>query len=138
MFEQEIRRRDVSRGPGSYAVVAIHENDVIAYSIAWFLLDEVHLVNIAVRPDHQVRGIGSVLLHHLIDSARRTDKTIITLEVRESNTAAQAFYRGFMFREIGVRRSYYTDNHENAVLMALDLENFIKRRRGDAVTSEDD
>jgi ribosomal-protein-alanine N-acetyltransferase len=132
MFEQEIMRRNALHGPGSYAVVAVHEGEVIAYSIAWFLLDEAHLVNIAVRPDLQQRGIGTLLLHHLIDDARSWDKTIITLEVRESNTVAQAFYRGFLFREIGVRRSYYTDNRENAVLMARDLDNLKKRRRGGA------
>jgi ribosomal-protein-alanine N-acetyltransferase len=129
MFEQEIARRDVRQGPGSYSVVAIHEREVAAYSMAWILLDEVHLVNIAVRPDFQESGIGTLLLNHLIDVACRTDKTIITLEVRESNTIAQAFYRGFLFREIGVRRGYYSDNRENAVLMVLDLSPIIERRR---------
>ena len=138
MFEQEIARRHVVEGPGSYAVVAIGDGEVIAYSIAWLLFDEVHLVNIAVRSDHQERGIGTLLLNHLIDEACRTGKLIITLEVRESNIAAQAFYRGFMFREIGVRRGYYSDNRENAVLMILDLNPIIERRRLDASRSEED
>lgn len=138
MFEQEIQRRDVLQGPGSYAVVAIHEGEVIAYSIAWLLLDEVHLVNIAVRSDHQEHGVGTLLLNHLIDEACRTGKIIITLEVRESNIAAQAFYRGLLFREIGVRRGYYSDNRENAVLMILDLNPIIERRRLGTGKSEED
>ncbi len=138
MFEQEILRRDVPRGPGSHVAVAIHEGEVIAYSIAWVLLDEVHLVNIAVRSDYQEKGIGTLLLKQIIDKACRTEKVIITLEVRESNTTAQAFYRGFMFHEIGVRRGYYSDNRENAVLMVLDLSPLIERRRLGADKPEED
>ena len=70
-----------------------------------------------------------LLLNHLIDEACRTGKIIITLEVRESNISAQAFYRGFLFRKIGVRRGYYSDNRENAVLMILDLNPIFERRR---------
>lgn len=131
MFEHEIARGGGGEGPRSYAVVAVEGDRVVGYVIAWFLVDEVHLVNIAVRKAYQERGVGSFLLSHLIEKACVAGKIIITLEVRESNTSAQAFYRGFMFRKIGVRRGYYTDNREDAALMALDLSPIVERRKHD-------
>jgi [ribosomal protein S18]-alanine N-acetyltransferase len=116
MFLQEIRGVF-----GSHTTVALAEDRVIGYQIAWLIEDEVHLVNIAVDPDYQKHGVGTLLLNHLIEHARGQSKSFITLEVRASNAAAQAFYRRFLFRTIGVRRGYYSDNREDALLMVLDL-----------------
>ncbi|UCG52489.1 MAG: ribosomal protein S18-alanine N-acetyltransferase [Candidatus Latescibacterota bacterium] len=132
MFEMEIRRGFGREELGSYALVGTLSGDVIAYAIAWFLEDEVHLVNIAVDKAHQEHGIGSFLLNHLIDKACDSGKIIVTLEVRESNKIAQAFYQRFMFQTVGIRRGYYTDNREDAVLMVLDLGPHIERRKLDA------
>ncbi len=65
----------------------------------------------------------------MIEDALSTRKAIITLEVRASNEVAQAFYHRFLFRTIGVRKGYYADNREDALLMALDLASFSHRRR---------
>jgi len=67
-------------------------------------------------------------LSRLIEDALEREKAIITLEVRASNTAAQEFYRRFFFRAIGIRKGYYSDNREDALLMALDLASFSQRR----------
>jgi ribosomal-protein-alanine N-acetyltransferase len=128
MFEEEITRG----APATYAVVATLSNDVVGYAIAWFILDEVHLVNIAVHTDWQKRGVGTFLLNHVIDGAKAAEAVIITLEVRRSNAIAQAFYHSFGFKEIGVRQGYYSDNREDAVLMAADLERIVERRKRDA------
>lgn len=124
MFRQEVRGLF-----GSRATVAVDGTRVAGYQVAWFIEDEVHLVNIAVAPPYQKRRIGALLLTDLIEEALQTDKVIITLEVRASNLSAQAFYRRFFFRTIGVRKGYYSDNREDAMLMAMDLQTFARRRR---------
>jgi ribosomal-protein-alanine N-acetyltransferase len=128
MFEGEIRRGRKTVGLRSFSIVATRDDELIGYAIGWFLDDEVHLVNIAVKKGHQAHGIGSLLLGHVIEEACKTGKLIITLEVRASNEGAQEFYRRFMFRTIGVREGYYTDNCEDAVLMALDLAPIFRGR----------
>jgi ribosomal-protein-alanine N-acetyltransferase len=124
MFRQEIQGVF-----GSYPTVAVVDGRVVGYQVSWFVEDEVHLVNIAVHKDYQERGIGAMLLRELIEDAIAKGKTIITLEVRASNEVAQAFYHRFLFRSIGVRKGYYSDNREDALLMALDLSDYSQRGR---------
>ena len=124
MFQQEVRGVF-----GSYPTVAVVDGRVVGYQVAWFVEDEVHLVNIAIRKGYQERGIGSMLLRRLIEDALQKRKAIITLEVRASNEVAQTFYHRFLFRTIGVRKGYYSDNREDALLMSLDLSNFSHRGR---------
>lgn len=121
MFEQEIAVGGNPEGPGSYSVVATTGGRVTGYAVAWFIQDGVHLMNIAVRREYQRRGIGKCLMDHLIEIASATGKRIIVLEVRAGNAAARAFYRKFMFESVGIRRGYYVDSREDAILMALDL-----------------
>lgn len=128
-WSDEMFRQEVRGVFGSHAVVALVDKEVAGYLIAWFIEDEVHLVNIAVNTDHQGGGIGALLLRELIELALGRKMVIITLEVRESNAAAQAFYRRFFFKTIGVRKGYYSDNREDALLMALDLTTLSYRRR---------
>ena len=116
MFRQELRGVFDSR-----AIVALHSVLVLGYRIAWFLEEEVHLVNIAVDSPFQGMGIGTVLLRHLVEEANRERRESITLEVRASNARARAFYGRHGFRKVGIRKGYYSDNREDAVLMTLDL-----------------
>jgi len=85
----------------------------------WIMAGEVHITNIAVRESHRRRGIGELLLISLINLATGLDASLITLEVRASNTAAQGLYAKYGFARVGVRRGYYTDNREDGVLMTL-------------------
>jgi ribosomal-protein-alanine N-acetyltransferase len=79
------------------------------YDEAW------HLMNVAVSPDHRREGVASTLLQSLF--ARLDDGAHVTLEVRRSNTGAIALYEGLGFRAAGVRRRYYADNGEDALIM---------------------
>lgn len=126
-WSEEMFLHEVRGSFGSRAVVAKLTGRLVGYAIAWFIDDEVHLVNIAVDLPYQALGVGSTLLIDLIDEALASDKRIITLEVRESNVEAQGFYRGFFFQTIGVRKNYYSDNREDALLMVLDLRRFARR-----------
>ncbi len=116
MFRQELSRIYVSR-----LYVALLGDRVVGYELAWFIEDVVHLINIAVAKSYQHRRIGTKLLKHLQEEAVEENKRYITLEVRRSNETAQEFYKAFCFDVAGVRKKYYSDNHEDAVLMILDL-----------------
>lgn len=84
----------------------------------WFIADEAHILSIATREAYRRRGIGELLLISAIDLATELKARIVTLEVRVSNTGAQSLYTKYSFTKIGVRRGYYTDNREDAIVMS--------------------
>ncbi|MEX2237062.1 MAG: ribosomal protein S18-alanine N-acetyltransferase [Dehalococcoidia bacterium] len=83
----------------------------------WKMVDEAHIVTFAVRPELRREGIGSVLLEHAFRCAEELDLPALTLEVRISNTDAQALYEKWGFQKLGVRKRYYSDNKEDAAIM---------------------
>lgn len=122
MFEQEVGGNPMSR-----AMVALRGRTVVGYIIPWFLFGEVHLLNLAVAVSQQRRGVGALLLAWLIERAVAERREFITLEVRRSNYAARHLYAARGFRDAGVRKRYYQDNHEDALIMVLDLRDRIER-----------
>jgi ribosomal-protein-alanine N-acetyltransferase len=86
----------------------------------WLMAGEAHIVNLAVRWIYQHMGIGELLLINLLYLALRKDTEIITLEVRQSNKIAQKLYEKYGFKKRGIRRSYYLDNKEDALIMTTD------------------
>jgi len=93
---------------------------VVGFAGFWIMADEAHITNIAVRELHRRQGIGELLLISTIDLATELNTRIITLEVRVSNTAALGIYHKYGFAQTGLRRGYYTDNKEDAVLMSTE------------------
>lgn len=93
---------------------------VLGYIGVWFIVDEAHVISLAVQPEARRRGIASALLLSALLLASARHAAMMTLEVRASNTAAQLLYAGFGFRKLGVRRGYYTDNHEDAWILTRD------------------
>jgi ribosomal-protein-alanine N-acetyltransferase len=93
---------------------------VMGFAGLWFIADEAHLANIAVRETYRQQGVGEQLLIASIKYAIEHDASFITLEVRASNGAARALYAKYGFVEVGIRKGYYTDNKEDAVLMTAD------------------
>jgi ribosomal-protein-alanine N-acetyltransferase len=81
-------------------------------------VDEAHVVAIAVRERYRRRGLGEMLLAESIELALANSQEIVTLEVRRSNTAAQLLYEKYRFLKVGVRTRYYSDNHEDAIIMS--------------------
>lgn len=98
------------------------DGSVLGYFVSWFVEDEVHLGNVAVGPGRQGRGVGQALLDHLVEEAREREALFISLEVRESNLTAQRLYLRNGFRPVAIRRRYYPDNREDAIVMRLDLQ----------------
>lgn len=90
---------------------------LIGYGGLWVTLDEGHITVIAVDPAYRQRGVGELLLNSLIDAALEMNATALTLEVRESNIAAQQLYLKYGFTPAGRRVRYYTDNGEDALIM---------------------
>jgi len=101
--------------PSGICLAAVIEEELAGYLVCSRYDTVWHLMNIAVEPDRLRRGIGSALLVALLD--RIGDDAYLTLEVRRSNTGALAMYERFGFRSSGVRRRYYADNGEDAVIM---------------------
>jgi [ribosomal protein S18]-alanine N-acetyltransferase len=90
---------------------------IVGYAGLWLMTDEAHITTIAVDPNYQGFGIGELLLLGLIDRAQQIGARWLTLEVRVSNKVAQRLYEKYTFKEMGLRRRYYSDNNEDALVM---------------------
>ncbi len=108
------------REPLSTFFVAVFQNNVIGYYGFLHILDELHILNVAVDPTFRQKGIGNKLIAHLVEKARALSARAVTLEVRESNLPAIRLYEKFGFVSAGVRPHYYTDK-ENALIYWLEL-----------------
>jgi ribosomal-protein-alanine N-acetyltransferase len=95
--------------------------NVVGYAGFWLMVDEAHISTVATHPQWRRRGIGELMLIAMIDAAVAIGARWMTLEVRVSNTGAQALYRKFGFDVTGMRRHYYTDNNEDALIMTTPL-----------------
>ncbi len=93
------------------------DNRIVGYGGFWHVLDEAHISNIAIHPDYRGQGLGKMLLRHLLREAIARDVTRATLEVRKSNLVAQKMYVSFGFRIVSIRKNYYADEHEDALIM---------------------
>ena len=103
---------------------------IAGFAGLWLQFDQAHVVTVAVEPAMQRNGIGSLLVLSLFNVAEEAGMEDATLEVRTSNVAARSLYRGFGFFEVGVRKKYYLDNGEDAVIMtteAITSEAFKRR-----------
>ncbi|HKQ59354.1 MAG TPA: ribosomal protein S18-alanine N-acetyltransferase, partial [Candidatus Eisenbacteria bacterium] len=103
--------------PQIYARVAEQAGELLGYSVAWLGAGVGHLGNLAVVPGRRRRGIARRLVDDLLARAAVLDVEALTLEVRVTNFAAQALYRAHGFRLAGLRRSYYRDTGEDALVM---------------------
>jgi ribosomal-protein-alanine N-acetyltransferase len=98
-----------------------HSREILGFVIASLVGPEAELESIAVAAPAQRRGIGRLLLASLVTRLRAAGTADLHLEVRASNLAAISFYRAENFKQAGVRRRYYADPEEDAVLMTLHL-----------------
>jgi ribosomal-protein-alanine N-acetyltransferase len=93
---------------------------VYGYAGLWLMVDEAHITTIAVRPECRGKGLGELVLCGLVDTALEVGARIMTLEVRVSNSIAQNLYLKYGFKQSGLRRRYYSDNSEDALIMTAD------------------
>lgn len=104
-----------------FAVACVADGTVMGYVVAWFVMDEGEIANLAVAPEARGRGVGATLLRGAITAARARGVTTLYLEVRSSNTAARALYASHGFMEVGRRRRYYRRPVEDALVLRLVL-----------------
>lgn len=83
----------------------------------WLMVNEAHIVTVAVREQYRRSGIGERLLIAAIELAMDADQEVVTLEVRASNDSAIRMYEKYGFSRVGLRKRYYTDNNEDAAIM---------------------
>jgi ribosomal-protein-alanine N-acetyltransferase len=105
----------------SYYVVAVSGSTIVGYCGVWVIIDEAHITNVAVHPNHRGKKIGEHLLKQIMSLSVMYGATKMTLEVRVSNQVAQKLYQKFGFEAHGVRKGYYTDNQEDAIIMWVNL-----------------
>jgi len=115
MFEQELSI------PSShfFVLLVLPAKEIIGYGGFWQVVDELHLINMAVKPEYRRQGLGRKLLHFILCQGKALGLKRATLEVRAANSAAQKLYEKVGFKNIAVRKGYYADNHEDAVIMWL-------------------
>lgn len=118
LFQSEIDR--VTLGERHY-LVARNGGELVAYGGLMFVVDDAHVTNIAVSPARRQQGFGTRMLAELAWAAIDRGCQALTLEVRASNTAAQAMYRQFGFVPAGVRKRYYEDVEDAIVMWCNDL-----------------
>jgi ribosomal-protein-alanine N-acetyltransferase len=92
---------------------------VVGYIGFWYIVDEAHISTLAVHPDYRRQGVGRLLLQAMLAKAAALGAHLATLEVRVSNLEAQQLYARYGFVEVGLRKGYYRDNREDALLMTL-------------------
>lgn len=92
---------------------------MLGFIVFWIICDELHVLNIAVDPVQQRRGVGRALMRAAMTQARQAAATYATLEVRRTNRAAIRLYESFGFRTTAIRPKYYVENGEDALVMGL-------------------
>jgi ribosomal-protein-alanine N-acetyltransferase len=102
----------------------VRAEKILGYLCFWLVDQEAHILNLAVHPERRNLGIGTRLLGYGVDYCRKKGAEEMILEVRRSNYKAISLYRNFHFQPRGIRRKYYTDSGEDAVVMGLHLGDF--------------
>ena len=101
---------------GHYIVACVN-NNVVGYAGYWKVLDEGHITNLAVDPLYRRMHVADILLYSLIQKAITNDIKWLTLEVRTNNDAANHLYKKYKFKIIGIRKKYYEDNNDDALIL---------------------
>ena len=103
-----------------YLIVEVDQK-VVGYCGVWIIIDEAHITNIALLPEYRGLKLGEALMGKVMELAREMGALRVTLEVRVSNERAQNLYRKFGFEAGAIRKQYYTDNMEDALVMWVNL-----------------
>ena len=105
----------------AFSKVAVFEGNIIGYICTNYLLHESHILNLAVHPDFWRRGVATILMNESIRELKEKGCVFMYLEVRISNTGAQRFYERFGFKIETIRKKYYGNPDEDALLMMARL-----------------
>lgn len=112
---------EVTENDFAFYIVAQINKKVVGYAGMWIVLDEAHITNVAVHPEYRGCGVGRALMEELLKRTILMGAERITLEVRVSNNIAKDLYKSLGFVDVGVRKKYYSDNNEDAIIMLRDF-----------------
>jgi len=104
----------------AYYAVGWVDDKIVGYSGMWVIIDEAHITTIGVDPTYRGKKIGEQIFIAMLEEAQRRGASRATLEVRYSNEVAQSLYRKYGFTPVAIRRGYYSDNNEDAIVMWVD------------------
>ncbi|ASA97366.1 MULTISPECIES: ribosomal protein S18-alanine N-acetyltransferase [Anoxybacillus] len=113
--------QELTNNPYARYIVMEHDGQIIGYCGMWLVMDEAHITNIAVLPEFRGKKLGEALMKQAMALAREEGAKTMTLEVRVSNIVAQSLYRKLGFLNGGIRKRYYSDNQEDALVMWVKL-----------------
>ena len=116
-WSRDAIRYELTENPRAFYIVADLKGQVVGYAGLWWIEDEGHITNVAVRPGFRNRKIGEGIIGVMLDFTIGEGIRHHTLEVRRSNTAAINLYEKFGFQTEGVRKGYYANNKEDALIM---------------------
>lgn len=120
-WSREAYRHELGENELAHYYGCLLDERLLGFGGFWQILTEGHIANVAVHPDFRGQGVGQLLVTRLMTACRALGGTAMTLEVRQSNTAALALYHKFGFKSAGVRPHYY-NNGENALIMWAGLD----------------
>lgn len=120
-WSKEIFYREVVENSYAYYFIVTLDQKIVGYAGMWIVIDDAQITNIAVLPDYRGRRIGERLLYYIMQYAKSVGVQRLSLEVRVSNIIAQKLYRKYGFVPGGIRKNYYTDNQEDAIVMWVTL-----------------
>ncbi len=106
----------------AHLFVARSDGQVVGFIDYWRVGSEIHLITVAVHPSFRKHRIGSRIIDFMLEDARKNRVETISLDVRPSNTAGLKLYAKYGFRQVGVRKKYYQDNDEDALVLGLSLK----------------
>ncbi|KXL54531.1 putative N-acetyltransferase YjcF [Anaerotignum neopropionicum] len=109
--------REVKENAMAIYFVAMDGEKVVGYAGMWHVITEGHITNVAVLREYRRQGIGDLLMVSMENAAAEKEMIGITLEVRINNEPAQRLYHKYGFRAEGIRKNYYSDTNEDAVIM---------------------
>jgi ribosomal-protein-alanine N-acetyltransferase len=115
-WSKDSMEKELQNSFARYLVVK-SSGKVIGYGGMWLILDEGHITNVAVHPDFRGIGAGNLILKSLIELGKIESIIALTLEVRSSNNVAQNLYYKYGFLLEGIRKGYYADNNEDALIL---------------------
>ena len=113
--------RQALNNPG-YVFFGVADDDICAYASASIAADECYIANIAVLPEYRRKGYARLLVDKLIEHAKKLQMAFISLEVRASNNAAISLYESSGFEQAGLRKDFYSNPAEDAVIMTKKLK----------------
>ena len=115
-WSKESIRKELKNNLARYLVAQL-DDKIVGYVGVWFVVDEGRITNVAVHSDYRGKKVGDKLVKQMVELCKENNIVAMTLEVRASNIVAQNLYKKYGFKMGGIRKEYYSDNKEDAIIM---------------------